>query len=127
MEKINFKNKGETGAVSINADNLNLLQTNVENSINSLPEEIKNGCYFKSFANTTNIAIFSCGWDVCLLISSQYISILQFQDTDVPVIKDVYGTHAFSCSVNGNTVTLSNLYSWDHYIIIGSNGVTKIE
>lgn len=31
MKKINFKNKGETGATPVNADNLNLLQTNVEN------------------------------------------------------------------------------------------------
>lgn len=31
MEKINFKNKGDAEAIPINADNLNLLQTNVEN------------------------------------------------------------------------------------------------
>lgn len=36
MEKINFKNKGETDAVSINADNLNLLQTNVENEFDEI-------------------------------------------------------------------------------------------
>lgn len=35
MEKLNFKNKGETGANPINADNLNLMQTNVENSFKS--------------------------------------------------------------------------------------------
>lgn len=34
MEKINFKNKGETGANPINANNLNLMQDNAENAIN---------------------------------------------------------------------------------------------
>lgn len=34
MEKINFKNKGETGAIPANANNLNLMQNNVENAIN---------------------------------------------------------------------------------------------
>lgn len=36
MEKLNFKNKGETGAIPINADNLNLMQTNVENEFNNI-------------------------------------------------------------------------------------------
>lgn len=35
MEKINFKSKGETGAIPINANNLNLMQDNVENSFKS--------------------------------------------------------------------------------------------
>lgn len=34
MEKINFKNKGEVGAIPANANNLNLMQNNVENAIN---------------------------------------------------------------------------------------------
>lgn len=34
MEKINFKNKGEPGAIPINANNLNLMQDNAENAIN---------------------------------------------------------------------------------------------
>ena len=36
MEKLNFKNKGETGAIPINADNLILMQTNVENEFNNI-------------------------------------------------------------------------------------------
>lgn len=36
MERINFRNKGETGAIPINADNLNLMQTNVENEFNNI-------------------------------------------------------------------------------------------
>lgn len=35
MEKINFKNKGQPGAIPANADNLNLMQNNVENSFKS--------------------------------------------------------------------------------------------
>lgn len=38
MEKLNFKNKGETGAIPINADNLNLMQTNVENEFNNISD-----------------------------------------------------------------------------------------
>lgn len=38
MEKINFRNKGETGAIPINADNLNLMQTNVENEFNNISD-----------------------------------------------------------------------------------------
>lgn len=36
MNKIEFKNKGEVDATSINADNLNLLQDNAEKSINEI-------------------------------------------------------------------------------------------
>lgn len=36
MERINFRNKGETGAIPINADNLNLMQTNVKNEFNNI-------------------------------------------------------------------------------------------
>lgn len=36
MEKINFKNKGEPGAIPANADSLNLMQNNVENSFKSI-------------------------------------------------------------------------------------------
>lgn len=38
MERINFRNKGETGAIPINADNLNLMQTNVENEFNNISD-----------------------------------------------------------------------------------------
>lgn len=38
MEKINFKNKGEPGAIPANADNLNLMQNNVENEFNNISD-----------------------------------------------------------------------------------------
>lgn len=38
MKRINFRNKGETGAIPINADNLNLMQTNVENEFNNISD-----------------------------------------------------------------------------------------
>lgn len=38
MNKIDFKNKGEVGAIPINADNLNLLQDNVENEFGKIIE-----------------------------------------------------------------------------------------
>ena len=49
MEKINFKNKGETGAIPINANNLNLMQTNVENS-------------FKSSKTTSDTDTYNCNY-----------------------------------------------------------------
>jgi len=49
MEKIIFKNKGETGAIPINADNLNLMQDNVENS-------------FKSSKTTSNTDTYNCNY-----------------------------------------------------------------
>lgn len=49
MEKINFKNKGEPGAIPANADNLNLMQNNVENS-------------FKSNKTTSDKDTYSCNY-----------------------------------------------------------------
>lgn len=49
MEKINFKNKGETGAIPINANNLNLMQDNVENS-------------FKSSKTTSDTDTYNCNY-----------------------------------------------------------------
>lgn len=40
MEKINFKNKGEVGAIPANADNLNLMQDNVEEAINETKSSV---------------------------------------------------------------------------------------
>ena len=49
MEKINFKNKGEPGAIPANADNLNLMQNNVENS-------------FKSNKTISNTDTYNCNY-----------------------------------------------------------------
>ncbi len=42
MNKIDFKNKGEVGAIPINAENLNLLQKNTENVINGVVQRGSN-------------------------------------------------------------------------------------
>lgn len=42
MNKIDFKNKGEVGAIPINADNLNLLQENAEDAINGVVQRGSN-------------------------------------------------------------------------------------
>lgn len=49
MEKINFKNKGETGAIPFNANNFNLMQDNVENS-------------FKSSRTTSDKDTYNCNY-----------------------------------------------------------------
>lgn len=40
MEKINFKSKGEPGAIPASAENLNLMQDNTENAINEIKPSI---------------------------------------------------------------------------------------
>ena len=54
MEKINFKNKGETGAIPINANNLNLMQTNVENSFKSSMTNSDTDTYSCNYVNNLN-------------------------------------------------------------------------
>lgn len=49
MEKIIFKNKGETGAVPLSPENLNLMQDNVENS-------------FKSSKTTSDKDTYNCNY-----------------------------------------------------------------
>lgn len=49
MKKINFKNKGETGAIPFNANNFNLMQDNVENS-------------FKSSRTTSDKDTYNCNY-----------------------------------------------------------------
>lgn len=55
MEKINFKNKGEPGAIPINANNLNLMQTNVENSFKSSMTNSDTDTYSCNYINNLNI------------------------------------------------------------------------
>lgn len=49
MERINFRNKGESGAIPLSAENLNLMQTNVENS-------------FKSSKTTSDTDTYNCNY-----------------------------------------------------------------
>lgn len=49
MEKIDFKNKGEAGAIPFNANNFNLMQDNVENS-------------FKSSMTTSDKDTYNCNY-----------------------------------------------------------------
>ena len=61
MEKINFKNKGETGAIPINADNLNLMQTNVENSFKSIKTISDTDTYNCNYINSLKPSIITVG------------------------------------------------------------------
>lgn len=56
MEKINFKNKGEDGAIPINADNLNLMQNNIENDINA------NKIKINSSEKESSSEVYSCSY-----------------------------------------------------------------
>ena len=61
MEKINFKNKGEAGAIPINADNLNLMQTNVENSFKSSKTTSDTDTYNCNYINSLKPSIITAG------------------------------------------------------------------
>lgn len=62
MNKIDFKNKGETEVTPINADNLNLLQDNVEKAIN----ELSNKAIYDSGSNSNGSWIrFADGSMIC--------------------------------------------------------------
>ena len=61
MEKINFKNKGETGAIPINANNLNLMQTNVENSFKSSKTTSDTDTYNCNYINSLKPSIITVG------------------------------------------------------------------
>lgn len=114
-----FKNLPDT-STPINAENLN----HNFNELNKFGDvKLKS----KEFS-TSAIIKSENGYGIVLVISSQYIALVQLAgNNETPYIKDIYGTHAFTANVSGNNVTLDDLYNWDHYIFIGSNVITEIE
>ena len=61
MEKINFKNKGEPGAIPANADNLNLMQNNIENSFKSSKTISDKDTYSCNYVNSLKPSIITIG------------------------------------------------------------------
>lgn len=93
MEKINFKNKGETGAIPINANNLNLMQDNVENS-------------FKTSKTTSNKDTYSCNYINGIIESGN--------NDNGNWIKYVDGTmmHIKRLKLKWPVILLGVIYSW---------------
>lgn len=85
MEKINFKNKRETGAIPINANNLNLMQDNVENS-------------FKSSMTTSDKDTYNCNY-----INNQFNNLVKLKYFNVTTTND--GTFEL-LNINSNDLIL---------------------
>ena len=111
MALVEFQNNS---APYLNAENLN-------HNFN----ELKNGfgdVKLKSFNNVTNnIKITSVnGYGSLLLISAGIFCLIQLNGANI-IIHDVYETHGnMVATIDNNVLTLSGLYNWDHYILIGS-------
>lgn len=88
-----------------------------------------NGVCPASFNDKSSINITSVnGYGVVVLFSSMYGAVIQFQGSgNNPNVITIYGTTSFTTSASGNVVTLSSLNTWDHYIMFGSNAISKIE
>lgn len=111
MEKINFKNKGETGAIPINADNLNLMQNNVENS-------------FKSSKTTSDTDTYNCNY-----INSLDEKILDIYSTSEQIVgKDENGKNVYKRTFSGttsdtlNSTTITTDYSGKTIVVKSAYG-----
>ena len=99
-----------------------------ENELESSTQNILSkfgGVCLKSGAGRTTATITSVnGYGIVLIVSSQFVCVLELTLTNV-VIHDIYGTHGtMSVSISNNIVSVTGLYNWDHYIFIGSDGLT---
>ena len=85
-------------------------------------------CIIKGISSSATANITSAnGFGNIFIFSILYISMIQFQGANTnPVVIDIYGTHTFNTNMNNNTLELTNLNSWDHYIIIGTATIENI-
>lgn len=85
------------------------------------------GVYLKAFAGATGASATSVnGYGILLIVSSQFVCLLQLANTTL-YIKDIYGTHGtMNASISNNIVSITGLYNWDHYILIGSDSISNI-
>lgn len=86
------------------------------------------GVILKGKANITSATLQSVnGYGTVMLISSQYITVIQFAGPNTtPYIKNIYQTYSFTATSSGNDIILTNLNNWDHYIFIGSDSIYNI-
>lgn len=109
MEKINFKNKGEPGAIPINANNLNLMQDNVENS-------------FKSSMTTSDKDTYNCNYINGIIESGNNSNgnWIKFNDGTMICTKKHMGT----ATVNA---ALGNIFYNGYYAMAGNLPQSFIE
>lgn len=128
MEKINFKNKGEAGAIPINSTNLNLLQNNVENSFKTIPTTSDKDTYSCNYINNLKGDIlYSSGGSkdsFNLTISAEgykYVEIFFFADGVHQSVK-----YAYSSSRKFSTlISYTEEENHRHYIYVSTWNINK--
>lgn len=129
---------GTDGSLFVSANNENVVfrpngHNNSEGQATLSPEGYfkannVDGVLLKSGGNVTGGTIVSSnGYGNVLVVSADFVCVIQLSLTTASII-DIYGTHGtMSVTTNGNKeFTISGLYSWDHYILIGSSVITEI-
>lgn len=106
MEKLNFKNKGETGAIPINADNLNLMQTNIENEFNNISDYSTSE---KKIGKWMNKNLYR----KIVIINGLLVNTIQATNYEIPNVDQIFIENAFGVSDTGRVVNLP---------LIGYNG-----
>lgn len=99
MEKLNFKNKGETGAIPINANNLNLMQTNVENEFNNISDYSTSE---KKFGKWMNKNLYR----KIVIINGLPANTIQTTDYEIESVDQIFIEKAFGVSTAGRVITL---------------------
>lgn len=115
MQKINFKNKPSINS-PINADNLNLLQDNVEDAINESISQIKILTAARTAtANTATVSYTGVGFKPKFVIALMVADATLYNSkgcTDGTSTKNVYQSAENTYRVNNSLVTYSNYGSW---------------
>lgn len=100
MERINFRNKGETGAIPINADNLNLMQTNVENEFNNISDYSTSE---KKIGKWMNKNLYR----KIVIINGLPVDTIQATNYGIELVDQIFIENAFGVSTgSGRVVTL---------------------
>lgn len=115
MNKIEFKNKGETNAVPINADNLNLLQENVEAAIPTDLINVKGKLLKVGISQNQSISattMTQINWDKPLdnNFDNDYEKYFRLIDGQIEVMNDNIKTVIVVASVQTNNTNNMNLY-----------------
>lgn len=138
MEKINFRNKGEDGAIPINDTNLNLLQDNVENEFNNtkIGDITTEGSPSKCGYKIDNHEIYVSKKNFTMDGDSSNSFIIGFQSQNItPVKYETYidnGSSIFQGNTpraNGTEVDITQLFTYWNYssdkFIANSNGFDR--
>lgn len=100
----------------------------LDNDYNQTINDRFDGAIIKAFGDKTSVdVVLNNGWGMLLVITTYRMGIIQFAGTgNTPYVNNILGTLLPSFSWNGNTITISGLYNWEHYVFIGGKQITSI-